>query len=149
KAEAAAAGAKVAESTGMQIVEVTTSKGKVLRGVLRPDLTLQQAKAIDSFTWQPKGMRGFFIREQHLAALQKAHPRPGAATADFSLSRGKVASSNVGMTPAYASDGNQEHQRVVERTRAAIASLTGSSGYALNAIDGPSVPRAARAARSL
>lgn len=48
------------------MVEVTTKAGKVLRGVLRPDLTLEQAKAIDPYTWQPKGMKGWFIREKYL-----------------------------------------------------------------------------------
>lgn len=48
------------------LVEVQTSKGKVLRGVLRTDLTLAQAKAIDPFTWKPAGRDGFFIREKYL-----------------------------------------------------------------------------------
>lgn len=48
------------------LVEVTTKAGKVLRGVLRTDLTREQAKAIDPFTWIPKGHQGYFIREKYL-----------------------------------------------------------------------------------
>lgn len=48
------------------LVTVTTSKGKELRGVIRTDLTREQAKAIDPFTWIPPGHQGFFIREKYL-----------------------------------------------------------------------------------
>lgn len=47
------------------IVEYTTRKGKVLRGIVRTDLTLAQAKEIDEYTFKHEG--GYFIREKHLA----------------------------------------------------------------------------------
>jgi hypothetical protein len=53
------------------LVEAVTKAGKVLRGVLRPDLTLAQAKAIDPFTYRAKDkdgnpLNGWFIREKYL-----------------------------------------------------------------------------------
>ncbi|WP_426237463.1 hypothetical protein [Pseudomonas sp. TWP3-2] len=60
-----------------QIVEYTTKRDKVLRGIIRTDLTLAEAKAIDPYTWRMNG--GYFIREKHLAgdtsAIQAA-PAP-------------------------------------------------------------------------
>lgn len=50
-----------------QIIEYTTKRGKVLRGVIRTDLTYAQAKAIDEYTWKMNG--GWFIRERHIADL--------------------------------------------------------------------------------
>ena len=51
------------------IVNYTTSKGKELKGKLRSDLTKDQAKEIDKFTWlytnPTNGEKGFFIREEH------------------------------------------------------------------------------------
>lgn len=46
------------------IVEYTTKKGKVIRGVVRTDLSYAEAKAIDEFTFKKDG--GWFIREKHL-----------------------------------------------------------------------------------
>lgn len=46
------------------IVEYTTKRGKVLRGIIRTDLSLADAKAIDPYTWKMNG--GYFIREKHL-----------------------------------------------------------------------------------
>lgn len=47
-----------------EIVEYTTKKGKVIKGVVRKDLTIQQAKDIDPYTFKYDG--GFFIREKYL-----------------------------------------------------------------------------------
>jgi 2-polyprenyl-3-methyl-5-hydroxy-6-metoxy-1,4-benzoquinol methylase len=56
------------------IVEHTTGKGKVLRGVVRTDLTQAEAKAIDAYTFKKDG--GWFIREKHLdGATPAAAPR--------------------------------------------------------------------------
>lgn len=49
------------------IIEHTTKAGKVIRGVVRTDLTQEQAKKIDEFTFKKDG--GYFIREKHLASL--------------------------------------------------------------------------------
>ena len=56
------------------IVEHVTKNGagKTIRGVIRTDLTKEQAKAIDEFTFKKDG--GYFIREKHLDALNAAHP---------------------------------------------------------------------------
>ncbi|WP_236167376.1 LPD3 domain-containing protein [Pseudomonas fulva] len=66
-----------------EIVEYTTKKGKVLRGIIRTDLTLVQAKAIDPYTWKMNG--GYFIREKHLGgdtAHIQAAPTPVVMTAE-------------------------------------------------------------------
>lgn len=47
-----------------EIVEHTTGKGKVLRGMIRTDLTLAEAKEIDPFTFKKNG--GYFIRAKYL-----------------------------------------------------------------------------------
>ena len=46
------------------VVEHTTQKGKVIRGVIRTDLTKDEAKEIDPYTFKKDG--GFFIREKYL-----------------------------------------------------------------------------------
>ena len=50
-----------------QIIEHTTGKNKVIRGVVRTDLTVDEAKAIDPYTFKKDG--GYFIREKHLDKL--------------------------------------------------------------------------------
>ena len=65
------------------IVEYTTKKGKVLRGIIRTDMTLEQAKAIDPYTWKMNG--GYFIREKHLGEETshiQAAPAPVVMTAE-------------------------------------------------------------------
>ncbi|MCK2122125.1 hypothetical protein [Pseudomonas sp. PNPG3] len=66
------------------IIEYTTKKtGKVLRGIIRTDLTLDQAKAIDPYTWKMNG--GYFIREKYLAGDTghiQAAPAPVVLTAE-------------------------------------------------------------------
>lgn len=61
------------------IVEHVTGKGKTLRGVVRTDLTADQAKTVDAFTFKKNG--GYFIREKHLAELDAAFPIVGAPAA--------------------------------------------------------------------
>ena len=48
------------------IVEYTTKRGRVLRGVVRKDLSEAEAKAIDEYAFEKDG--GWFIREKHLDA---------------------------------------------------------------------------------
>lgn len=61
------------------IVEHVTARGKTIRGVIRNDLTKEQAKAIDPFTFRKDG--GWFIRERYidLPPQQKA-PEPTKKT---------------------------------------------------------------------
>jgi len=52
-----------------EIIEHTTAKGKVLRGIIRTDLTQDAAKEIDPYTFRKKnaaGETGWFIRAKHL-----------------------------------------------------------------------------------
>lgn len=65
-ADAPAAPAAIADRG--EVVEHTTGRGRVLRGVWRADLDEAQAKAIDPSTWSVKG-KGWFIREKHLEQL--------------------------------------------------------------------------------
>ena len=71
--------------TGKGLTEHTTGKGKVLRGVVRKDMTLPEAKAIDPYAFKKDG--GMFIREAHLDKLAardadvKASAAPAAAPA--------------------------------------------------------------------
>lgn len=58
-----------------EIVEHSTGKGKVLRGIVRTDLTGHQAAAIDPYTFRKNG--GWFIRDKHLeqAAAVEVAPK--------------------------------------------------------------------------
>lgn len=51
------------------IIHHITGKGKILRGIIRTDLTSDQAKAIDQYTFRKNG--GWFIREKHLEVANK------------------------------------------------------------------------------
>ena len=57
-----------------ELVEHVTKKGKRLRGVVRTDMSRDQAKAVDPYTFKKNG--GYFIREQHLSALNGDTPAP-------------------------------------------------------------------------
>ncbi len=60
-----AVSAHAAESPAApQIIEYKTKRDKILRGIIRTDLTYAEAKAIDPYTWRMNG--GYFIREKHL-----------------------------------------------------------------------------------
>lgn len=85
KQEAKVEGEKIASTAGAEIVEYTTKKGKVLRGVVRPDLSKGQAQAIDPFTWELKRGEGYFIRIEHLAKLQEAHPVVNETGAEYGI----------------------------------------------------------------
>ena len=55
-----------AAPTKREIVEHVTGKGKTLRGIVRHDITKEQAEDIDPYTFKKNG--GWFIREKHLPA---------------------------------------------------------------------------------
>ena len=58
-----------------EIVEHITAKGKKLRGIIRTDLTADQAKAIDPYTFRKKngaGETGWFIRSKYLDDLPES-----------------------------------------------------------------------------
>lgn len=50
----------------LEIVEHKTARDKIIRGVIRKDVTAARAKAIDPYTFPKDG--GYFIREKYLAA---------------------------------------------------------------------------------
>ena len=62
-----------------ELVEHVTGKGKTLRGVVRADLTQEQAKEIDPYTFKKNG--GWFIREKYLAESAPAKPVKAKAPA--------------------------------------------------------------------
>lgn len=93
KAEAQKAGAAVAAETGAAIVEHVTQKGKTIRGVIRTDLTKDQAQQVDPYTWKKDG--GFFIRVEHLAKLNEKFPPPAPAGPQPVLSRSAPGSKGV------------------------------------------------------
>ena len=74
RAAAADAATAPEEAPPAQLVEHVTKKGKTLRGIIRADLTKEQAQAIDAYTFKKDG--GWFIRDKHLetaAAINTAH----------------------------------------------------------------------------
>lgn len=78
---------------GPEIVEHTTGKGKVIRGVVRTDLSLAQAKEIDPYTFKKDG--GLFIREKYLKPDAPQLSRAPDQPAD--LRRG----AGAGLQPAF------------------------------------------------
>lgn len=75
KAQAQAQGAELANQAGAEVVEHVTKKGKTIKGVIRTDLTKDQAQSIDPSTWAKGG--GYFIRLEHLAKLNEKFPPGG------------------------------------------------------------------------
>jgi hypothetical protein len=67
KTQIAEFGQALAEKHGMTIAEHTTGKGKVLKGVVKSDITQAQAKAADAYTFKKDG--GWFIRAEHVPAM--------------------------------------------------------------------------------
>lgn len=78
----------------LPIVEHTTKKGKTLRGVVRADLTKEEAQAIDPYTFRKDG--GWFIREKHLGDVvltdegKTAQPVEDAGDAPASAEREQI-----------------------------------------------------------
>lgn len=70
-----------------EIVEHTTTKGKLLKGVIRTDLTQGEAKEIDPFTFRKKnaaGETGWFLRLKNLGdAAPRYSLRDGVPQAEF------------------------------------------------------------------
>ncbi len=95
KAAAAQQGEALAAATGVVLVEHTTGKGKLLKGVIRKDLTLAEAKQVDEYTFKKDG--GFFIRAEHLAKLAEKYP-------DAQLDLGREAAAAVAGGQASAAD---------------------------------------------
>lgn len=62
------------------IVEHVTAKGKILRGIVRTDLSRDEAKAIDEFTFRKDD--GWFIREKHIAASAAVPERTSEQVAE-------------------------------------------------------------------
>ena len=60
-----------------QIIEHTTGRGKVIRGIVRTDLSYAEAKAIDEYTFRKDG--GYFIREKHLEGYVPSDAPPAKA----------------------------------------------------------------------
>lgn len=66
--------------SSLPIVEHTTGKGKVIRGVIRTDLNHAQAKEIDPYTFRKSG--GFFIREKYLSEMGDVAFTPEASSVE-------------------------------------------------------------------
>ena len=77
-------------SGALNWVEHTTGRGKTIRGIVRKDITVQEAKQIDPHTFRKDG--GFFIREKY---LQPDH---------FPDARKMVEEAPDGSAPATAKD---------------------------------------------
>lgn len=97
-----------------EIIEYTTKREKVLRGIIRTDLTLAEAKAIDPYTWRMNG--GYFIREKHLAGDTSAIQ---AAPAPVVLSPEQEAEKQERDTRAALERQQQAISHQVEKLRAA------------------------------
>lgn len=79
------------------IVEYTTKKGKVIRGVVRTDLSYAEAKAIDEYTFKKDG--GWFVREKHLGGTQAQVPPTNEAPPTYTPNDENNVSSPVAENP--------------------------------------------------
>ena len=79
------------------IVEYTTKKGKVIRGVVRTDLSYAEAKAIDEYTFKKDG--GWFIREKYLGGTQAQVPPTNEAPPTYTPNDENNVSSPVAENP--------------------------------------------------
>lgn len=70
------------QATGqsLPIVEHTTGKGKVIRGVIRTDLSHAQAKEIDPYTFRKDN--GYFIREKYLSEMGDVAVTPESSSVE-------------------------------------------------------------------
>lgn len=63
------------EREGLSVISHTTKTGKVIRGIVKKDITLSEAKEIDPYTFKKNG--GFFIREVYLKPSRaSSNPQP-------------------------------------------------------------------------
>lgn len=69
----------------LSIVEHVTARGKTLRGVVRTDLSKDQAQAIDAYTFRKDG--GWFIREKHLEAMTGVQVNPASASVEQAVQK--------------------------------------------------------------
>jgi hypothetical protein len=104
--------------SGLPIVEHTTTKGKVIRGVIRTDLTKEQAQAIDPYTWKKDG--GYFIREVYLkgddtAAMSRS--RPGTMTETMVRQVADTISDRWTQAPTIVVVPNMQDMRVPQGAR--------------------------------
>lgn len=72
-------GASLAEQLGLQLVDYTTSKGKLIKGVLRSDLTRDQVQQFSSAPFWMRDRRAWFIRDHELAKAHELFPFQGVA----------------------------------------------------------------------
>lgn len=103
----------------LPMVEHTTGKGKVLRGVVRADLTQEQAKEIDPYTFKKDG--GWFIREKHLGGgAKKAKRTSDPNTTD----RSAIVDTGDKLADYWANSAGASIQRDVKAGRVKKVDLT-------------------------
>jgi len=120
------------------IVEHTTAKGKVLRGVVRKDMTLDQAKAYDPYAFKKDG--GVFIREQHLDKLPASttEPTDGTQTGKTITEEAKretqgpqTPDATAGVAEAGADEQGAQWNRMTTIEREAVATRAGLNKVAV------------------
>lgn len=105
------------DNAQLKIVEHVTGRGKTLRGIIRTDLTLEQAKEIDKYTFRKDG--GYFIREKHLSDVA---PTPKA---EVSTSANNSESKNVSELPFGVPAGITKGKRREINAAAAALAMSG------------------------
>ena len=114
-----------AEKAGLEIIEHTTGKGKVIRGVVRTDLSREEAKAIDEFTFKKDG--GWFIREKHLVGDGTKLSRGQSTAEPITEQRATAAITNIlGKAGKLLIDAGQI---VLVRTEEGLKNLPGAVAW--------------------
>lgn len=99
----------------LPIVEHVTAKGKTIRGVVRTDLTRQEAQDLDPYTFRKDG--GWFVREKHLQAANAID----SAKADGSISEAQHAEARQALAqegPGAAAQALRRSAKSLEQQRA-------------------------------
>lgn len=100
-----------------EIVEHVTTKGKTLRGVVRKDLSQQQAKEIDPYTFKKDG--GWFIRDKYLDGYaEPPKDKKAKRTADANTTdRGAIVDTGDKLADYWANSAGASIERDVKAGR--------------------------------
>jgi hypothetical protein len=106
------------ERAGEEVIEHTTQKGKVIRGIVRTDLMKEEAQKIDPYTFRKNG--GWFIREVYLkddGTAMFSRGRPGTMTESTVRQVAETIAARWAQAPTVVVVPNMQDMRVPQAVR--------------------------------
>ncbi|QNK66100.1 PLxRFG domain-containing protein [Variovorax sp. PAMC26660] len=136
-ATAPAAAAEPEAVPQASIVEHTTGRGKVLRGVVRTDLSKEEASAIDPYTFKKDG--GWFIREKHASAEPVGSVESSAPAAAGDLTGKKIDGEWTAFAPDSGTRGvpRADMPQIKAEHRGAMVNFLNARGIAHEQVEIP------------